>query len=448
MPCAVDGQRRRRRSGSASSAPTDRRGGGQRDVVLAAGAAADHRDPDPLVAPHRPHPRADAGDDLVLDGVGPRRPLGDGRLARAHPGPKTTAVSPSAGGSSPTSTTTWSMEIRPTTGAPPAARAAPRRGRWSRAAARRRTRAGAGPGGYAGSPTRCGRSRPGCRPARCARRPPGRSGSSRAAASVVSGRVDADQPGADPAQGVVAERVGQGGGGRGQVAQRRPQPGLAGPRDAPARSGRGRWRCRGRRARRRSRGGPSPRSRARVPARSARRAIRQRPAQSSGAAPSRAMPVSSWRWIRAPMPERGTASRWSRPGTARSMPARDRRAEVGVQRVQPAQRRHAEPRPGAGRAPRRCWSRRARRRRWQRAVRATSAAPCPKPSALTTAISAPDVRSAKSRVLAATRPGRRCSRGPGSNPAGCELGLQDAHAASATRDRAVERGGAPVSSAQ
>ena len=66
------------------------RGRGQRDLVLAAASAADDGDPGPhrrlrrrgAGAQVRGHARAEAGDDLVLQGAGPRRPLRDGRLAR------------------------------------------------------------------------------------------------------------------------------------------------------------------------------------------------------------------------------------------------------------------------------------------------------------------------------------------------------------------------------
>ncbi len=57
------------------------------------------------------------------------------------------------------------------------------------------------------------------------------------------------------------------------------------------------------------------------PRRSASRAARHRSPQADGAAPSRAMPVSSCRWMREPRARATTASRCSRPGTATSTSA-------------------------------------------------------------------------------------------------------------------------------
>ena len=82
-----------------------------------------------------------------------------------------------------------------------------------------------------------------------------------------------------------------------------------------------------------------------APARSARRARRHSPGQSSGAAPSRAMPVSSWRWIR--RADAGADDRLQvvAAGDGQVDAVGDRGTEVGVEGVQPAQGRRLEAGP-------------------------------------------------------------------------------------------------------
>ena len=131
------------------------------------------------------------------------------------------------------------------------------------------------------------------------------------------------------------------------------------------------------------------------------------------------------------------------PGTATSTSRGQAACEVGVDRVQPAEHRRARGRPRAGRAPRRGWSRRARRRRRRAPSGRRSAAPWPKPSALTTAISAPGVRGREQPRVGGDR--REVDVEPGAEPLrGCGgwAGVASSgHAATAAVDRAVERRG-------
>ena len=235
-------------------------------------------------------------------------------------------------------------------------------------------------------------------------------------------------------------RVGQRGGGRGQVPQRRPEPGRAGRREPPGEAG--------------PAGGVGRVvRRVRVAqvahhadhpdgaGRSASRAARHSRAHSAGRGSVAGHPDVEVQVH----PERDAGRQAGARDRAQVGLARHRDVdvlaprlvEVGVRRVEPAEHRRPQPASRRANASSRlvtpsheapCAS----------AVRATSTAPWPNPSALTTAISAPGVRAAKSRVLARDRGEvdvaavRRARRGPGGERSSCR---------DRPLDRAVERGG-------
>ena len=289
----------------------------------------------------RSQPRgAEPGDDLVLERVGPGGPLARRSARRASPGPKTVT---GVAGAAPARrrgrrrSCPWRSGRRPGGGrrAP-----APRRG-WTRAAAgRRRTRAGAGRAGW-----RAGR--PGVPVAdrgAGATRADLTSGAVRVSAGRSAGRarrVDADQPGADPAHRVVAQRVAEGGRGRGEVAVGRAEPAAPARPRGPRRSGPGpaRWRVAG--AVGAGRGGPSRRRPGPAPA--ARRAGPRGtgPPTPRGRRRRGPCPVSRCRCTRAPGACGASASRWSRP-VRRPRRRWPRRPPVGVDRVEPAQDRRGQ----------------------------------------------------------------------------------------------------------
>ena len=154
---------------------------------------------------------------------------------------------------------------------------------------------------------------------------------------------------------------------------------------------------------------------------SARRAARHRRGQAAGDAPSRAMPQSRCRWIRARPGAAATAARCSRPGTATSTRLRTASAKSASTGFSQLSSGASIPASRSGQAsvsavtpsdvaP--CAS----------AVRATSSAPCPNPSALTTAINDPVARAASRRVLSPTAPRSTWRRGPLAATAGSESG--------------------------
>ncbi len=347
---AVDGQRGRRRS---RPGPARRRSPRRRPARRRArsSAAADHGDPGRVTGSQRAadaavQPGAEAGDDLVLEGVGPVGPVGDGRLAVRRRGRRRSTASPSS------RRVVAEVDDHHVHGDPADHRAPPAADQHLGAARGSRGQAVGVPERQQAEPGRRRRdpgvavADAGAGRARCGRSTSGAVRVSAGRSVVVPRRVDADQAGADPAHGVVAERVGEGGGGGGEV-----PVGAAAARPAAARTPQanrarpvalvGVGRVVGAAA-----GGPSRRSRAPGPAARPGGPPGTGAAHCSGAAPSRAMPVSRWRCTRAPAPSAAIASRCSRLGTASSMSGRDRRAEVGVDRVEPAQRpARSDPRP-------------------------------------------------------------------------------------------------------
>ena len=270
-------------------------------------------------------PGADAGDDLVLDGAGPGGPLGDGRLAVRRRGRRPSRSRPRSTPRSPRSTTSWSIEIRPTTG-----RRTPRTSTSARPEASARQAVGVPERhqrevGRARSCGGRGRSRPAC--------PRGPAGpDTTGAVSVIAGAARVVRDGSMPTSpaptrlivwwlrgsvsvAAVAARCRS----RGRRPTARAVSSAQAKRVRPSalHSSPGR---------RRSRGGPS-RRRPR-PRRAARPAGRRGTAraQLAGSAPSRAIPASRCRCTR-PRPgaaaTRGAGA--ARLGTATSTSARRRR---------------------------------------------------------------------------------------------------------------------------
>ena len=230
------------------------------------------------------------------------------------------------------------------------------------------------------------------------------------AVSVIAGRrrrrparVDADQAGADPAHRVVAPRVGQGRGGRGEVAL---PPGAArrrGRSPGPTRTGCGPGRCTRRPGRRLQPRWPISADHLDLAALlgAPGGAAQPRPGGGGGAVAGHARR----RGAGGPGARPGAAATTAQvlePGTATSTSAPTASAKSASTGLSQLSTGASSPASRSGQASARlvtpsevapCAS----------AVRATSSAPWPNPSALTTAISEPVARAASRRVLCGDR---------------------------------------------